>query len=275
MILATGTLEVLNPVQKKYLSSLFKINNYIHVPSIFADSKLCFQEDPTSFKICDRTEYFMEIVSEIDKRILGKKNSCRAVMVFFENMEILDCFSESDSFKKYSSSYQKLTELLNYKEKIIAIRKATRAGTVSLLTKSFGRGTDFIVYDNEVIGNGGVHVIQTFFSEELSEEVQIKGRTARQGEQGSFSMILNLDELEKFGFTQNHHIKIKGFEAYNIIATARDELITNKYQKVLSSIKITEEIHKLSMELIGNKNPERMLEILLEFNSGCIPEKVI
>jgi hypothetical protein len=39
------------------------------------------------------------------------------------------------------------------------------------LTKCFGRGTDFIARDDIVAANGGVHVIQTFLSEELSEEI--------------------------------------------------------------------------------------------------------
>jgi hypothetical protein len=43
-----------------------------------------------------------------------------------------------------------------------------------------------------------VHVIQTFVSELLSEETQIKGRTARQGNQGSYSMVLLDIALEKF-----------------------------------------------------------------------------
>ncbi|CAF0952614.1 unnamed protein product, partial [Brachionus calyciflorus] len=33
-----------------------------------------------------------------------------------------------------------------------------------------------------MLNNGGVHVIQTFFSDDPSEEIQIMGRTARQGE---------------------------------------------------------------------------------------------
>jgi preprotein translocase subunit SecA len=43
----------------------------------------------------------------------------------------------------------------------------------------FGRGTDFICFDKDVDAAGGVLVIQTFLSEDYSEEVQIKGRTAR------------------------------------------------------------------------------------------------
>ncbi len=49
-----------------------------------------------------------------------------------------------------------------------------------------------------MISNGGIHVLTTFLSEEISEEIQIKGRTARQGEKGSFSMVLLNSELEKY-----------------------------------------------------------------------------
>ncbi len=72
-----------------------------------------------------------------------------------------------------------LEESLNNIEKENLIKKCTYSGSITLATRKFGRGTDFICRDTNVEANGGVHVIQTFFSEELSEEVQIKGRTAR------------------------------------------------------------------------------------------------
>ena len=53
------------------------------------------------------------------------------------------------------------------------ITKSTYAGQITLATRKFGRGTDFICKDPTVEENGGVHVIQTFLSEEMSEEVQI------------------------------------------------------------------------------------------------------
>lgn len=51
------------------------------------------------------------------------------------------------------------------------MKLATRAGKITLITKCFGRGTDFLVYDHEVIQNGGLCVIQTFVSESKSEEI--------------------------------------------------------------------------------------------------------
>ena len=54
------------------------------------------------------------------------------------------------------------------------------------MIREFDRGTDFKCFDSRMLSDGGVHVIQTFFSLDLSEEIQIKGRTARQGENGSY-----------------------------------------------------------------------------------------
>jgi len=50
--------------------------------------------------------------------------------------------------------------------------------------------------------------VQAFLSEELSEEIQIRGRTSRQKNKGSFQMILLAKDLAKFGIT-NHEIKNK------------------------------------------------------------------
>jgi preprotein translocase subunit SecA len=40
---------------------------------------------------------------------------------------------------------------------------------ITLMTKFFGRGTDFPVIDEEVIRIGGLHVIQGFVSADNSE----------------------------------------------------------------------------------------------------------
>ena len=66
---------------------------------------------------------------------------------------------------------------------------STQANKITLMTKSFGRGTDFQVYDPNVNDNGGVHIIQTFLSLEYSEEIQIMGRTNRQNSNGSYEAI--------------------------------------------------------------------------------------
>jgi len=43
--------------------------------------------------------------------------------------------------------------------------------------------------------------------EKVSEEIQIKGRTARQGENGSYSMVLNTDYLKEVMMITNTEFK--------------------------------------------------------------------
>ena len=66
-----------------------------------------------------------------------------------------------------------------------------------LIDRDYCRGVDFICHEKKVNDLGGVHVIQTFLSETLSEEIQAIGRTARLGDNGSYSMVLCASEFRK------------------------------------------------------------------------------
>ena len=50
-------------------------------------------------------------------------------------------------------------------------KKGVKYGYISLLTREYGRGTDFICNDSTVNKKGGVAVIQTFLSQDYCEEV--------------------------------------------------------------------------------------------------------
>ena len=64
-----------------------------------------------------------------------------------------------------------------------------------MCTREFGRGTDFKYHGDLVIHAGGLHVIQAFFTEDYSEEIQIRGRTRRQGTTGSYEIIASKDQI--------------------------------------------------------------------------------
>jgi uncharacterized protein YegL len=68
---------------------------------------------------------------------------------------------------------------------------------VTLATRVFGRGTDFVSWDNELNDKGGVHVLQSFLSSTISEEIQIQGRSARQGQRGSYGMVILLEDQQR------------------------------------------------------------------------------
>jgi preprotein translocase subunit SecA len=72
----------------------------------------------------------------------------------------------------------------------------SRAGEpmrVTVATNMAGRGTD-IRLTPEVVGRGGLHVILTEFHESSRIDRQLFGRCARQGDPGSYEVIVSLDD---------------------------------------------------------------------------------
>ena len=63
---------------------------------------------------------------------------------------------------------------------------------------------------------------QTFLSEELIEEIQIQGRTARQGKRGSYQLVLLESELEsQFGVPVGSRDKIPRKDVYDWLCKVR------------------------------------------------------
>ena len=98
-----------------------------------------------------------------------------------------------------------LTEEQCKEDNEYAIKKAATSGHATLSTAVFGRGTDFVCLDEKLLKQGGVHVIQTFLSTDKSEELQTRGRTARQGKAGSYRLVLLEDGLKAFDLTLDQY----------------------------------------------------------------------
>ncbi len=94
------------------------------------------------------------------------------------------------TFEFSSKSVSKLVWLKPFVPSNIGSNKQILA----LITKTLGRGSDFVCRDDIVQAD----VIQTFLSEQVSEEVQIKGRTARQDDFASYRKILLDSNLKNF-----------------------------------------------------------------------------
>jgi preprotein translocase subunit SecA len=168
----------------------------------------------------------MEIHGEI--RVICNAN--RAILVFFESEEKLLAFYNSPELSATKQEVQIITEKVSVKERELCVRRAATIGKVTLLTRTFGRGTDFICRNQQLLVNGGIHVLQTFFSEDLFEEYQIMGRGARQGDKGSYRMILLDKDLEwVLGSTWKEELpKIKGSTLYDALNKARSVLYESK-----------------------------------------------
>jgi preprotein translocase subunit SecA len=102
--------------------------------------------------------------------------------VFFFDTETMNNFYCSAEFNRQKMNCNTISEKNDYNAVKQRMIQSTRSRRITLLTRVFGRGVDFACMEKAVADAGGVHVIQTFISEEESEEVQIQGRTARQGQ---------------------------------------------------------------------------------------------
>ena len=87
-------------------------------------------------------------------------------------------------------------QLLNAKQdeqEAEIVSQAGVSGAVTIATNMAGRGTDIKLQD-DVEAAGGLHVILTELHEASRIDRQLEGRSARQGDKGSFEVILSLDD---------------------------------------------------------------------------------
>jgi preprotein translocase subunit SecA len=80
-----------------------------------------------------------------------------------------------------------------HKEEAEIISTAGRAGAVTIATNMAGRGTD-ILLDDDVRKSGGLHVIATEMHSSYRIDRQLVGRSARQGDPGTYQFFLSLED---------------------------------------------------------------------------------
>jgi preprotein translocase subunit SecA len=86
-----------------------------------------------------------------------------------------------------------ITYELNPVDRNFRISNSTNPGKITILTFDFGRGTDFKLKGKDDPSNPGVHVICSFLPTSYSDYIQLTGRTARQGKNGSVMIFVPED----------------------------------------------------------------------------------
>ncbi len=116
--------------------------------------------------------------------------SGRAILVGTPSVE------SSEALGEVLLSHQIPHQILNcrfHKEEAAIIRRAGEPGKVTVATNMAGRGTD-IVLERTAQETGGLHVIATEMHTSARIDRQLIGRTARQGEPGSYQFFLSLED---------------------------------------------------------------------------------
>ncbi|CAF4226883.1 unnamed protein product, partial [Rotaria sordida] len=162
-------------------------------------------------------------------------------------------FYNSDTLSSIKGSVQLITERVSAKERETFIKRAAT--------------------DGKVLANGGIHVLQTFFSKELSEEYQIMGRRARQGDRDSYRMILLENDLEWiFGAPWENEVKkIKGSILYETLDKECSKLYENSSAGRELGIAQCTSDHNSSknfLDALITGDIDRVKKFLLEQNRG-------
>eukprot|EP01034_Spumella_vulgaris_P036084 gene36084-44500_t len=88
------------------------------------------------------------------------------------------------------------------------------------MTRTYGRGTDFVCSDQDVLDSGAT----------ASEEIQIKGRTCRQDNPGSFKMILHGADLTAASIVTTEELTSGAPVTMELLAEKRRALDEARYK---------------------------------------------
>jgi preprotein translocase subunit SecA len=188
----TGTLDCLGDFEKKALAR-YEISRLTYAPSVYGNSN---RIDQPLLIESTKSEHMLKICRLLEEAMHEK----RAMLVFFPDEGALQELYDSSYAGQFRKRMKVVTEKTPNRE--THVRMASKEGQVTLFTASFARGTDFQVF-NPVVKEKGLGVIQTYYPDDLSEEIQTKGRTARQGSKGTYQLVLSMEDLNsKYKITE-------------------------------------------------------------------------
>jgi len=121
--------------------------------------------------------------------------------------------------------------------------------------------------------NGGVAVISTFFSEDIADEIQIKGRTARQGQTGSFQIITFEEQLCTFNYTVPQIQTFSSQNLYTKMCEQRIRVFYNHIQLIekLQGLKVVHEASSNLMNLLCMAESSKIESAIELFYMICVP----
>jgi len=240
----SGTVEALDAREWQVMNG-YGVDSYTIMPSVYGRSNFKFmgQQNQNPIQLCDTQEdFFVVITNEVKE----KTQNGRAVIVFFETPAILDKYKATAHFRGLPLK-NVLSENMSVEDRDYVIKKAATGRQATFSSAVFGRGTDFFCNDRKLQQAGGVHIVQAFFSEQMSEEVQIQGRTARQGHKGTYCMVLMMETLkEVFGVQEAAAKNSPPDQLYQFLCARRQNLNGQKHDEVQRSLKAATERDQLT-----------------------------
>jgi len=173
----TGTAET----EASEFWEIYKLDVYV-VPT----NKECIREDDEDQIFRTRREKYNAIVEEITE----KNKAGQPVLVGTVSVEVSETLSRM--LKRTGIAHNVLNAKQHQREAEI-VAGAGQPGAVTIATNMAGRGTD-IKLGPGVVDVGGLHIVGTERHESRRIDRQLRGRAGRQGDPGSSTFFLSLED---------------------------------------------------------------------------------
>ncbi|MFF2458029.1 preprotein translocase subunit SecA [Peribacillus simplex] len=217
----------------------------------------------------DETSKINKIVSEV-KRI---HDGGRPILIGTTSIEQSEKISVQ--LKKGNIKHQILNAKTEADEAEI-IANAGQKNQVMLATNMAGRGTD-ILLANDVKELGGLHIIGTERHESRRIDMQLRGRSGRQGDPGSTQFIISLED-DLFDYYDEEEIgryikKIKTDENGLVLSPAPDKFV-KMVQETVEQMHQSSRYHLLKLEHSLNEQSKiiyAMRDRILDMDPGRMP----
>jgi len=271
----SGTLNCLSSTQNRILKE-FGFSRRTEIPSTFKKQTLSRYET----KVLDQTQDdFFDAIwgAAADKCTRGM-----AVLVILENEARVKLFQMFIKAKgKIMPSGQRPLELTDQTE--LADRQqrvlmSTEYKAMTLVTRPYGRGTDFVCHDFQTKKFGGVHLIITFYPHDDSENRQLEGRTCRQDDQGSSQKIIWTEDLKHLG-SDKPDFKPPDQNWDKFLEERREVFLTSNFEKMQDDQTEYMKKHNLTVEAcnkmretrnLANASPEDWMFIAKKFSEASV-----
>eukprot|EP00051_Salpingoeca_urceolata_P004237 m.63673 g.63673 ORF g.63673 m.63673 type:complete len:330 (+) comp13489_c1_seq1:185-1174(+) len=257
----TGTFACYAKAEQQLLQSDFGIRGATRLPSLWGTNKRQFDKGKDFGVYASQDRHFQYIAEDIKTAVEG---GCPAI-AFFRDEDQMRAFAESGYGTPLGIDFMVTETETDVAGKVsVAVQK----GKVSLWVRAFGRGLDFVNLDEDIDEAGGVLVVQAFFSATKSEEVQVSGRTARQGKHGRFRIRASVTDVKsELG---KHGENVSEETTYDQLCTLRDAAAVDSVQVLSTQRDVACKRHAESrkfaealLQLRGERGKEAVFKKLL------------
>lgn len=214
-----------------------------------------------------------KIITEVEKL----HNMGRPVLIGTTSIEQSEVLS--DSLTKAKIKHYVLNAKTEQDEAEI-IARAGQKGQVMLATNMAGRGTD-IMLGEDVRELGGLHILGTERNESKRIDMQLRGRSGRQGDAGSSQFIISLED-DLFDYydeeEKERYLKKVKVDEEGLVVSPDPIKFVKKVQDNIEGAHYSSRIHLLKLENVLDQQSKviySMRDRMLELTDGDLFDELL